>query len=160
MPWNEREDTRKLREAGKRWVEEIGFWLWATCQYVDGSLVSDRRCIRDAQYFFNMLDREVLCRELIREGIRLPRLVFLETGKSRENTHFHYFIMGYEWEQYSSIRDVSKYFWESSILQARDCVVQDNMSSRDNRSGYPWKELQKRDDKVLMTECCYLPSVT
>lgn len=159
MPWNEKEKARRIRQAGKLWVEEQGFWLSGTCQYVDGTIVGDRRCIKDAQYYFNMLDRKILSRQLVREGIRLPRLVFLETGKSRENTHFHYFIMGYEWEQYLGIRDISKQLWETKIYRARDCVVKDNMGSGDSRGGYGWKELRNLDDKVLMTECCFLPSV-
>jgi hypothetical protein len=157
MTWEERDYTRRIRRAGKLWTERQGFWLMGTCQYIDGSTVSQSRCRQDARYFFSMLDRNILCRELIREGIKLPRLVFLETGKSRENTHLHFFVMGYEWEQYKDIRNLAEELWSSKIARARDCVVKDNMGSKDDRSGYGWKEFRRREDESLLTECCFLP---
>ena len=84
-----------IREQGAAWTRQQNFWLFGTCTYVDGSAVTRQQCVRNAQRFFNNLDRSVLGRRLYRENTRLPRLVYVETGRFRVNTHIHFYISGY-----------------------------------------------------------------
>ena len=99
-----------IREQGAVWTRQQNFWLFGTCTYVDGTAVTRTQCVRNAQRFFNNLDRSVLGRRrsvlgrrLYRENIRLPRLVYVETGRFRVNTHIHFYISGYAWQHYRMI---------------------------------------------------------
>ena len=95
------EELRKqMVEKGKQWVAQGEFWLFGTATYIDGTAVSEDAANKDARYFFNMLDRKILRREDYRNGIRLKRMAFIETGKTRTNTHIHFFIKGMETDDY------------------------------------------------------------
>ena len=76
-----------IREQGATWTRQQHFWLFGTCTYVDGTAVTRQQCVRNAQRFFNNLDRSVLERRLYRENVRLRRLVHVETGRFPVNTH-------------------------------------------------------------------------
>ena len=84
-----------IREQGAAWTRQQNFWLFGTCTYVDGTAVSRQQCVRNAQRFFNNLDRSILGRGLYRENTKLLRLVYVETGRFRVNTHVHFYISGY-----------------------------------------------------------------
>ena len=56
-----------IREQGAVWTRQQNFWLFGTCTYVDGTAVTRTQCVRNAQRFFNNLDRCVLGRRLYRE---------------------------------------------------------------------------------------------
>ena len=112
-----------IREQGTAWTRQQQFWLFGTCTYVDGTAVTKQQCVRNAQRFFNNLDRSVLGRQPYRENMRLPRLVYVETVRFRVNTHIHFYINGYTWQHYRRIWQTAEKLWGEQIDGARDCVV-------------------------------------
>ena len=149
-----------IRQQGATWTQQQNFWLFGTCTYVDGTAVTRQQCVQNAQRFFNNLDRSVLGRRLYRENTRLPRLVYVETGRFRVNTHIHFYISGYAWQHYRRIWTAAENLWSKQIDGARDCVVQDNLGADRVYAGYCWKEFDGLAAETLLTECCYLPAHT
>ena len=149
-----------IRQQGATWTRQQNFWLFGTCTYVDGTAVTRTQCVRNAQRFFNNLDRSVLGRQLYRENTRLPRLVYVETGRFRVNTHIHFYISGYTWQHYRRIWQTAEKLWGGQIDGARDCVVQDNLGADRVPTGYCWKEFDGLVAETLLTECCYLLTLT
>ena len=96
--------------------------------------------------------------ELYRENTRLPRLVYVETGRFRVNTHIHFYISGYAWQHYRMIWQTAENTWREQIDGARDCVVQDNLGADRVHAGYCWKEFDGFSAETLLTKCCYLPT--
>ena len=147
-----------IREQGAAWTRQQNFWLFGTCTYVDGTAVTRQQCVRNAQRFFNNLDRSVLGRRLYRENVKLPRLVYIETGRFRVNTHIHFYISGYALQHYRRIWHTTENTWREQIDGAKDCVVQDNLGADRVHTGYCWKEFDRLSAETLLTECCYLPT--
>ena len=104
--------------------------------------------------------RSVLGRRLYSKNTRLPRLLYVETGRFRVNTHIHFYISGYAWQHYRMIWQTAENTWREQIDGARDCVVQDNMGADRVPPGYSWKEIDRLTTETLLTECCYLPTHT
>ena len=149
-----------IREQGAAWTRQQNLRLFSTCTYVDGSAITRTQCVRNAQRFFNNLDRSVLDRRLYRENTRLPRLVYVEAGRFRLNTHAHLYIGGYAWQHYRMIWQTAENTWREQIDGARDGVVQDNLGAHRVHAGYCWKEFDGFSAETLLTECCYLPTHT
>ena len=97
-------------------------------------------------------------RKLYRENMSLPRLVYVETGRFRVNTHIHFYISGYTWQHYRRIWTAAEMLWGKQIDTARDCVVQDNLGADRVHAGYCWKEFDGLETETLLTECYYLPT--
>ena len=160
MKRTERQRINNIEDQGAVWTRQQNFWLFVTCTYVDGTAVTRQQCVRNAQRFFNNLDRSVLGRRLYRENVKLPRLVYIETGRFRVNTHIHFYISGYTWQHYRRIWQTAEKTWRAQIDGARDCVVQDNLGAARVPAGYCWKEFDRLSAETLLTECCYLPTHT
>ena len=149
-----------IREQGAAWTRQQNFWLFGTCTYVDGSAVTRTQCVRNAQRFFNNLDRSVLGRRLYRDNSRLRRLVYVETGRFRVNTHIHFYISGYAWHHYRMIWHTAEKTWREQIDDARNCVIQDNLGAHRVHAGYCWKEFDELETETPLTECCNLTTHT
>ena len=147
----------KIKEQGTAWTRKQHFWLFGTCIYLDRTAVNRWQCIENTKRFFNNLDRCVLGRRLYRENVRLPRLVYVETGRFRVNTHVHFYISGYTWQHYRMIWQAAENTWREQTDGARDCVVQDNLGADRVHAGYCWKKFDGLAAETLLTECCYLP---
>ena len=170
-------------EQGGNWVAEQQFWLFGTAKYYEGRKVTRKAAEQDAKHFFNILDRKLICRSDCKRGRRLPRLVFIETGVTRDNTHIHFYIKGRDLiKDYNKIKMLSEEIWPTRIKRGLDLVMSDNIESNNKRKGYCWKELsneqttyeQKTDwlklnkktpeilasdvitADVLMLDCCYI----
>ena len=138
MKRTERQRINNIKEQVAAWTRQQNFWLFGTCTYVDVTAFTRTHCVRNAQRFFNNLDRRVLGRRLYRENTRLPRLVYPETGRFRVNTHIHIYISGYTWKHYRMIWQTAANTWREQIDGARDCVVQDNLGAHRVHAGYCW----------------------
>ena len=160
MTRTEQQRINNIKEQGAVWTRQQNFSLFGTCTYVDGTAVTRQQCVRNAQRFFNNLDRSVLGRRLYRENVKLPRLVYIETGRFRVNTHIHFYISGYAWQHYRRIWQAAEKTWREQIDGAKDCVVQDNLGVHRVHAGYRWKEFDRFSSETLLTECCYLPTHT
>jgi hypothetical protein len=112
---------------------------------------------RDCRHYFNTIDRQLLCRRDYNANRRLHRLVFIETGKQRSNTHIHFFIKGTHLKQYRHIKAACEVNWRRHIRAASDCIVLDNIDFAHERSGYCWKEYDRLCSETLFTQCCHLP---
>ena len=97
-------------------------------------------------------------RKLYRKNTRLPRLVYVETGRFRVNTHIYFYISGYAWQHYKRIRHTVEKTWREQIDSARDCIVQDNLCAQRVHAAYCWEEFDGLASETLLTECCYLPT--
>lgn len=150
------EMIEKIKSAGANWVAEQQFWLFGTARYYDGSKIVRREAERDCRHYFNTIDRQILARRDYNEGTRLQRLVFLETGRNRDNTHFHFFIKGTHLTKYRHIKQVAEANWRRHIHKASDCVVLDNIGHAHERKGYCWKEFDSLSSETLLVECCHL----
>lgn len=143
------------RAEGIRWTIQQQFWLFGTCAYKDGTRITNEQAYKDAAYFFNRLDRALLKRRDYDEKRRLPRLVFLEKGKSRENTHIHFLIKGTKLKQYKHIKWTAESIWPT-LINAHDILMKDATTSNVDRAIYCWKELNIRVNETLIEGCCHL----
>jgi hypothetical protein len=151
-----RERNNQLRLAGAEWLAKQKFWLFGTAIYVDGSEVANDEALRDAKHYFNTVDRQILSRRDYNEGRRLQRLVFLETGRFRANTHIHFFIKGTHLSQYRHIKEAAEENWTRHIRKASNVLVLDNIEHIHERKGYCWKEFDGINSDTLLIECCHL----
>ena len=156
MTATERQRIEKIKQAGGSWTARENFWLFGTCTYVDGSLVSMDRCIKNMRKYFNELDRRMLIRKQLENGTRLERLVYTETGRWRINRHIHFYIKGYELFQYKIIWQQCEWLWTKLIDNARVCIVKDNLARDWELGNYCWKEFDELGTEVLLTDCCHL----
>jgi hypothetical protein len=150
------EMREKIKSAGANWVAEQAFWLFGTARFVDGTLIERDAAVRDARHYFNTIDRQLLARRDYNEGTRLQRLVFLETGRNRVNTHFHFFIKGTHLTQYRHIKQAAEANWGKHIERAGNIRVLDNTGLTHERKHYCWKEFDDLSSETLLVECCHL----
>ena len=155
--FREHELREQIKAAGAAWVAQQQFWLFGTARYYDGTHINRQTAERDCRHYFNTIDRQLLCRRDYNRGKRLSRLVFIETGKQRSNTHIHFFIKGTHLAQYRHIKHTAEANWNRHITAASDCVVLDNIEHAHERSGYCWKEFDTIRTETLYTPCCHLP---
>ena len=137
---NYAEMKRRFMEDGGSWVARQQFWLFGTATYKKGIWVSRKKAESNIKYFFNKLDREVICRKDYREKKRLPRMVFIEKGKTGEETHMHFYIKGRKPSDYKVIKLLCEKIWAEEIHKARDILMLDNIEHNNARKYYPWKE--------------------
>ena len=152
----EQQWIQQIRTEGTEWVQRQRFWLFGTAVYRFGIHVTEEELERDARHLFNVLDKNVLTRKQIKDGTRLPRLVFKESGYQRDNLHFHFFIKGLQWQHYRAIEHTTPHIWCERINKAHQLSVKDNLSPHHSRSGYGWKEYRSLSDLTLLTECCHV----
>jgi hypothetical protein len=145
-----------IKREGSAWVDRQNFWLFGTATYYDGSTVNLREVTRNARYFFNVLDRKIITRRDYNEGNRLQRLVFVEHGKTRTNTHFHFFIKGHSWRDLAQIYSLAPTFWETKIRKSLNLVFKENFGVPFERGDYCWKEFDSIDKQTLLVDCCHL----
>jgi hypothetical protein len=155
---NERELKEKIKTAGADWIAQQNFWLFGTARYYDGTRIGREEAERDCRHYFNTIDKALLRRRDYNEGRRLQRLVFIETGINRVNTHFHFFIKGTHLKQYRHIKQTAEANWRRHISKASDCVVLDNIDLIHERKGYCWKEFDSIRSETLYVPCCHLLS--
>ncbi len=153
---NDYELKQKIKTAGADWIAQQNFWLFGTARYYDGTQVQREDAVRDAKHFFNTIDKQILARRDYNEGRRLQRLVFIETGKYRINTHLHFFIKGTNLAHYRLIKNTCETNWRRHIERAGDCVVLDNLNLQHERKHYCWKEFDCLGSETLLLECCHL----
>ena len=156
MTATERQRIEKIKQAGGSWTARENFWLFGTFTYVNGSLVSMDRCIKNMRKYFNELDRKMLTRKQLDNGTRLERLVYTETGRWRINRYIHFYIKGYELFQYKMIWQQCEWLWTKLIDNARVCIVKDNLARDWELGNYCWKEFDELGTEVLLTDCCFL----
>lgn len=154
----EHETRQRIKEEGTRWIAQQQFWLFGTARYYDGTKITRERAEYDCRHYFNTIDKQLLSRRDYNEGNRLQRLVFIETGKFRANTHIHFFIKGTHLKQYRHIKHTAEANWRRHISKASDCVVLDNIDSIHERKGYCWKEFDSLESETLFLTCCHLAS--
>lgn len=155
--YSEHELRERIKAAGARWVAQQQFWLFGTARYYDGTTINRHTAERDCRHYFNTIDRQLLSRRDYNANRRLHRLVFIETGKTRTNTHVHFFIKGTNLAQYRHIKAACETNWRQHISAASDCVVLDNITLAHERSGYCWKEYSSLHSETLYAQCCHLP---
>lgn len=147
---------QKIKAQGAVWVAQQQFWLFGTAIYYDGTNIGRREAERDCRHYFNTIDKQLLTRREYNAGNRLQRLVFIETGRERCNTHIHFFIKGTHLKQYRHIKHTAEQNWCRHIHKASDCEVLDNIGLTHERKGYGWKEFDSLDSEVLYTQCCHI----
>jgi hypothetical protein len=147
---------QRIKAEGAHWIARQKFWLFGTARYYDGTQVSREQAERDCRHYFNTVDKKILRRQDHNEGTRLQRLVFIETGRNRVNTHIHFFIKGTHLKQYRHIKHIAEENWSRHIKQASDCAVLDNIDLIHERKGYCWKEFDSIRSETLYLPCCHL----
>lgn len=152
---NEEWREQIVSEGGK-WVGEQQFWMFGTAKYGDGTMISREEAERDASRFFNKLDRALIKREELREGIRLDRLVFIETGRTRTNTHIHFYIKGNDYVSYKQLEEMCEIIWVEDIDKSYDIEMRDNKYAGNRRNAYCYKEMNNLNADVLFPKCCHI----
>ena len=147
---------QRILEEGTKWVAEGKFTIFATANYYDGKCVSKEQAMRDAVHYFNMLDRRVLKRIDYNNGVRLERMVFVETGRSRKNTHLHFYIKGIDEETEWKIKEICRHLWSKKIRKGFNLSISDNRSANGRLDAYCWKEQKDLNNEVLAVGSCYL----
>ena len=147
---------QRIKAEGAQWIAQQKFWLFGTARYYDGTQVGRGQAEQDCRHYFNTIDKKILRRRDYNEATRLQRLVFIETGRNRVNTHIHFFIKGTHLKQYKHIKHIAEENWNRHIKQASDCVVLDNIDLIHERKGYCWKEFDSIRSEALYLPCCHL----
>ena len=147
---------QQIVSSGSEWIAQQQFSFFGTANYYDGTSVSKEQAIRDAQYYFNMLDRRLLKRIDYNANKRLDRLVFIETGKTRTNTHIHFYIKGNNEATDWQIKELSGLLWTNKITRGFNVVLDDNTGTGNGRNGYCWKEMNNLNADALLVECCHI----
>ena len=149
----EKYKNKELRKqivcCGSEWVGEQKFWLFGTAKYYDGTMISREKAEKDARYFFNMLDRKLLKRIDYIENRKLDRLVFIETGRTRTNTHIHFFVKGNDYVGYKQLEEMCEEIWDDKIEKAYDMKMLDNLNAGNKRNAYCWKEMNDLNADVF-----------
>jgi len=183
MDYLSRAETKRLFiEKGSSWIAQQQFWLFGTATYYNGETISRAEAESDAKHFFNILDRKIISRKDYNENRRLKRLVFVETGRTRDNTHIHFYIKGRNLMDYKKIWRLSEDIWGDRIKKGRDLEIRDNIDGNYERKGYTfkesdkeqyahtqiknWRKQQKEEREilasdvmtadVLLVDCCYI----
>ncbi len=151
------EELRKqIVNKGREWVGEQKFWLFGTAKYYDGTMISREKAEKDARYFFNMLDRKLLKRIDYIENRKLDRLVFIETGRTRTNTHIHFYIKGNDYVSYRQLEEECIELWNEKIEKRHDIKMLDNLYAGNRRNGYCLKEMNNLNADVLYAESSHI----
>jgi len=152
----EHELRLRIKAEGANWVARQQFWLFGTAKYVDGTEIHESKAHKDIRHYFNTVDKAILRRQDYDEGRRLQRLVFIEHGRNRVNTHFHFFLKGTHLRQYKTIWQTAEANWTNHIQGAADILIQDNIELTHERKGYCWKEFDDIRGETLHLPCCHL----
>jgi hypothetical protein len=152
----EHELRERIKAEGATWVARQQFWLFGTAKYFDGTEIHERKAHKDIRHYFNTIDKALLRRQDYDEGRRLQRLVFIERGRNRVNTHFHFFIKGTHLRQYRTIWRTVEANWTRHIQGADSIQIQDNIEFIYERKGYCWKEFDDIRSETLHVPCCHL----
>ena len=154
--YTEHELRKRIKAEGATWVAQQQFWIFGTAKYFDGTEIHERKAHKDIQHYFNTIDKAILRRRDYDEGTRLQRLVFIERGKTRTNTHFHFFLKGTHLWQYKKIWHTAEANWTRHIKGADNILIQDNIEFINERKGYCWKEFDDIRSETLHLPCCHL----
>lgn len=154
--YSEQKVRERIKAEGATWVARQQFWLFGTAKYFDGTEINERKAHKDIQHYFNTIDKAILRRRDYDEGRRLQRLVFIERGRNRVNTHFHFFIKGTHLKQYKAIWHIAEANWTRYIQSAASIQIQDNIEFIYERKGYCWKEFDDIHSETLHLSCCHL----
>jgi len=148
----------KYRTVGTAWVVQQQFWFFGTLKFIDGEQIRDAQAIQDCSYFFNKLDRRILGSTAVqRKGQRLSRLVFMEHGKTGNNTHFHFFIKGKTQAHFRQILKAASDIWHSQkMARTLDLRLEDNLGNEEGRAYYGWKEMRTFEKETLVPTLCHL----
>ena len=146
--------NEKLRKAHAEWALDQDFELFGTLKFLDGHSVHSDVAKKRLRYFFNMLDRKVRGAKAIEAGNRITRFVYLETGRSRDNTHAHFLIKGSTLEE---TKDIIRHTYElwSKVDMSADAqyeLIEDNKGI----SHYCVKEQDTRGSEILFTDCTHI----
>ena len=151
------EELRKqIVSSGSEWVGQQQFWLFGTAKYFDGTIISREEAEKDVSRFFNKLDRALLKRIDLIENRRLERLVFIETGRTRTNTHIHFYIKGNDYVGYEQIVEQCEKIWIEDIKKSYEMDMRDNKYAGNRRDGYCYKEMRNLNEDVLHVDCCHI----
>jgi len=144
------EELRKqIVNDGGKWVGELQFWLFGTATYYDGTMISREKAEKDTRYFFNMLDRKLVKRIDYIENRKLDRLVFIEKGRTRTNTHIHFFIKGNDYVSYRELEEKCIELWNEKIQKRYDIKMLDNLYAGNRRNEYCLKEMTNLNANVF-----------
>lgn len=152
----EHELRERIKAEGASWVAQQQFWIFGTAKYFDGTEIHEQKAHKDIRHYFNTIDKAILRRQDYDEGRRLQRLVFIERGKTRTNTHFHFFLKGTHLRQYKTIWHTAQENWTKHIQGAADIQIQGNIEFIYERKGYCWKEFDSIRSETLQVPCCHL----
>jgi len=147
---------QQIVNDGSKMVAQGEFWLFGTATYYDGTMISREKAEKDARYFFNMLDRKLLKRIDYIENRKLDRLVFIETGRTRTNTHIHFYIKGNNYVGYRQLEEKCIELWNEKIKKRHNIKLLDNLYAGNRRNGYCWKEMNNLNADVWHTESSHL----
>ena len=112
-------------------------------------MICREKAEKDASRFFNTLDRKLLKRIDYNENRRLERLVFVETGKTRTNTHIHFYIKGNDYVGYKQLEEMCEEIWDDKIEKAYEIKRFVKLNAGNKRNAYCWKEMNDLNADVF-----------
>jgi len=140
----------QIKDIGASWIAAQRFWLFGTATYYAPTSITRHKIEGDLRLLFNATDRKLLTHKELAQGKRLERLVFIESGRTRDCLHAHFYIKGTHWKHYRQLQTLIPQIWQQKITKAKDILMLDNLETSYERKGYTWKELDE-----LGTECFY-----
>lgn len=79
----------KTKNALIDWMCSAELDTYATLKFKNGYDIAEDAAERTLSQYLNRLDRTYFGKREIRQGLRVQRFVFLHTGRSGQNIHYH-----------------------------------------------------------------------
>lgn len=149
----------KQRIAYREWLKQEQFEFFIVLKFYDGTAISDEVAKKRLRLFLNKLDRHFIeRRELERFGKRIERMVFIEHGEGRENTHFNVYMRRQgDFDDLYFRRIVMRLWRQTTYSNDLKIKCSDN---DDAVCFYSTKELDSNCSKeMLVADCCYLSTL-
>jgi hypothetical protein len=83
-------ESDSQRQAMTAWLASNEFTAFGTLKFTDGYNMTVEQGEQNLRKFFNNLDRLYFGSNLVNAGHRIERAVFMHTGTSRSNLHYHF----------------------------------------------------------------------
>jgi len=147
---------KKYQLAAAEWNKQNNFTLFGSCLFNYESTLSKSDRVKAMKRFWNAIDRKIYTKkEVVVEGKRVERLVYVEEGRGRDFIHFHFFCKAETPKQLKQIINASQHFWNKNVNDTQILDLKLNQRS-DDRSGYGVKEFSSISNEQILTECCHL----
>lgn len=131
------------------WLETREFTVFGTLKFTNGHSISEQKAEPILRKFFNKLDKLYLGPNLVAAGHRIERAVFMHTGTSRSNLHYHF--MANPAKDIGMFCETARCVWDetSSFTMGYENTLISDVRSLDRTASYCVHEYQTHGADTL-----------